>query len=233
MENSSLKRSSKVKEALPSWDAGATRAQAVSWPAARVLLVTCHWRRLPARSCNRVADAPCNRVAGAHRRQQGDGHPASRHSNGLHATAGVSYRCREGGLVRRLAGVQRLVEGDGAGGSVSWGVAVTSPEGALLASPLRAMTRTAYSTPSVSRTYRVVASYGTGNTAQSPPVTIEWRTLSVVITADTPSPDAGASNWLDTALLRISNPRTEICYVGLRGISLAEAIVPKSPSFAY
>ena len=38
---------------------------------------------------------------------------------------------------------------ESSGGSVSCGVAVTSAEGSLLASPLRAMTRTAYSSPSV------------------------------------------------------------------------------------
>ena len=39
---------------------------------------------------------------------------------------------------------------EGAGGTVSWGVAVTSPDGSLSSSPSRALTRTAYSVPSVS-----------------------------------------------------------------------------------
>ena len=41
------------------------------------------------------------------------------------------------------------------------------------------------------KTYRVVASYGSGNTAASAPVRLEWRTLSALVKPNSSDPDTG------------------------------------------
>ena len=43
------------------------------------------------------------------------------------------------------------------------------------------------------KTYRAVGTYGTDNSADSPPVTIEWRALTVIVEVDPAAPTAGAT----------------------------------------